>query len=217
MTPGPFSFYRRSVLETLGGFRYGHQTEDMEMALRMQAAGYEIENTSRARVYTKAPRTVPTLIRQRVRWTTGFIRNMFGEYRGLVFSPRHGALGMMILPIALLAIVSGVALFVLSILQFIFHTATAIQVRAGIPLSYTFAPRYTGLDWFYLPTDVLALLGVAMLFVSCGLIAYGKYLSKTNINLRIGLVSYLFYGLVAPLWLLRATADVAFGKSRSWR
>jgi len=216
VTPGPFSFYRRSVLETLGGFRYGHQTEDMEMALRMQAAGYEIENAPRARVYTKAPRTVPTLIRQRVRWTSGFMRNMFGEYRGLVMSRQHGALGMMILPIALLAIVSGVALFVLSILQFVLRTAETIQVRAGIPLSYTFAPRYTGFDWFYLPADVFALLGISMLLVSCGLIAYGKYVSKTNINLRFGLLAYLFYGLIAPLWLLRATADVALGKERAW-
>ena len=40
VTPGPFSFYRRSVIKKIGGFRYGHQTEDMEMALRIQQSGY---------------------------------------------------------------------------------------------------------------------------------------------------------------------------------
>ena len=34
----------------------------------------------------------------------------------------------------------------------------------------------------------------------------------------LGIVSYMFlYGLIAPLWLLRATADVTLGKRRLWR
>ncbi len=87
VTPGPFSFYRRSVIEKLGGFRHGHQTEDMEMALRIQQAGYKIENAPRARVYTKAPNTLLGLVKQRTRWTTGFLRNVAGEYRGLIGNP----------------------------------------------------------------------------------------------------------------------------------
>ncbi len=31
VTPGPFSMYRKSVVDELGGFRYAHQAEDMEM------------------------------------------------------------------------------------------------------------------------------------------------------------------------------------------
>ena len=63
-------------IEKLGGFRYGHQTEDMEMALRIQQAGYRIENSPHARVYTKTPNTLSGLIKQRTRWTTGFLRNV---------------------------------------------------------------------------------------------------------------------------------------------
>ena len=40
ITPGPFSTFRTSVVRELGGWRYGHSTEDMEMALRMQSHGY---------------------------------------------------------------------------------------------------------------------------------------------------------------------------------
>lgn len=72
VTPGPFSFYRRSVIEELGGFRNGHNTEDMEMALRIQRAGYRIDSAHTAQVFTAVPRTVPALVKQRVRWTTGF-------------------------------------------------------------------------------------------------------------------------------------------------
>ncbi|MFA7302594.1 MAG: glycosyltransferase family 2 protein [Candidatus Paceibacterota bacterium] len=217
VTPGPFSFYRHSVIRELGGFRYGHQTEDMEMALRIQRAGYEIENAPRARVYTKAPRTIPSLIRQRTRWTNGFLRNMLGEYRTLIFNRKYGVLGMMVLPIALTAIVSTVALFLLSITQFVLQAIRAIEIRLGIPLSYTLAPHYAGFDWFYFPVDTFIFLGFITLVVSVGLIAYGRHLSKTSMRLAPSLLSYLLYGLVAPLWLIRSTANVAFGKHQTWK
>src|SRR3989344_6675736 len=111
VTPGPFSLYRRKTVVALGGFAFGHQTEDMEMALRLQRAGYSIGNAPRARVYTKAPRTLPRLLKQRVRWTTGFLRNVLFDYRDLVLSPSRGALGMLVLPLALLSIGSGIILF----------------------------------------------------------------------------------------------------------
>jgi len=218
VTPGPFSFYRHSIIKELGGFRYGHQTEDMEMALRIQEAGYEIENAPRARVYTKAPKTIPTLIKQRVRWTTGFLRNVLGEYRGLIFNREYGALGMLMLPSALIAVGSGMLLFLISIIEFVYRTATAVQFHAGVPLSYVFTPRFGTIDWFYLPTNVLLFLGLTTLATSLAMIAFGRYISKTPMRLIVGIISYTFvYGLIAPLWLLRATADVAVGKQRMWK
>lgn len=217
VTPGPFSFYRRAVLAELGGFRYGHQTEDMEMALRIQQAGYHIENAPYARVYTKAPSSVPGLIKQRTRWTTGFIRNILGEYRGLVGSRKHGVLGTLILPIGLAAIVSGILIFSLMFVRAAQSVAHAVSLRIGIPLSYTVAPGGS-FDWFYLPTDMYLILGVCTLFATIILIVVGKRMSKTPGNLALGLVSYAFlYGLIAPLWLLRSAADVTFGQERRWR
>ncbi len=50
------------------------------------------------------------------------------------------------------------------------------------------------------------------------MIIMGKRLSNTPGSLFMGILSYLFlYGLIAPLWLIRATADVALGKNRAWR
>lgn len=217
VTPGPFSFYRRQVLETLGGFRDGHQTEDMEMALRIQQAGYEIENAPRARVYTKAPNTLARLIKQRTRWTTGFLRNILGEYRGLLANRRHDALGMLVLPSALIAIAGSVVLFFLMLFELIKNAVTAVQIRAGIPLSYAFLP-HGPFDWFYFPSGSYFFLGIIALLASLSLIALGKRLSGTPGNLALGLLSYTFiYGFVVPLWLVRATIDVAIGKHRRWR
>jgi cellulose synthase/poly-beta-1,6-N-acetylglucosamine synthase-like glycosyltransferase len=217
VTPGPFSFYRRSVIEKLGGFRYGHQTEDMEMALRIQQHGYGIENAPRARVYTKAPNTIAKLVKQRTRWTAGFLRNVLGEYRGLIANKRHGVLGMLMLPGALLAVASGMLLFFLMLFELTRNALTALDIRADIPLSYALVP-HGSFDWFYFPADLYLLLGTATLLASLFLITTGKRISKTPGDIALGMVSYtLLYGLVVPLWLVRATADVAIGKRRKWR
>ncbi|MBI2025673.1 glycosyltransferase [Candidatus Kaiserbacteria bacterium] len=217
VTPGPFSFYRREIVIALGGFRYGHQTEDMEMALRIQHAGYEIENAPRARVYTKAPSTIAKLMNQRTRWISGFLRNILGEYRNLICSRNHGVLGMLILPGAILSVASGILLFALMLFLFARNTVTALEVREGIPLYYALLPHGT-LDWFYLPVGSYTLLAIIVLLASIALITIGRSISKTTGGIFIGLISYTFlYGLITPFWLFRAVSDVARGKRRGWR
>lgn len=217
VTPGPFTFYRRTVVNELGGFRYGHHTEDMEMALRLQQAGYTIENTPHARVFTKTPHTINGLMKQRVRWTSGFLRNIFGEYRGLIANRDYGTLGMLVLPTAIISVGGGILLFALMVFQSAQNVLAAIQVRAGIPLSYIFTP-HGAFDLFYFPTNFYAFLGIATLLVSLALVIIGKRISKTPGNILYGLLSYtVLYGFIVPFWLIRATGDVILGKRRSWR
>lgn len=218
VTPGPFSFYRRAIVEELGGFRYGHQTEDMEMALRIQRAGYAIENAPRARVYTKTPATLRGLIKQRTRWTSGFLRNILGEYRGLIGDRRRGALGMLVLPTALFSIGSGIALFLLMLFLSARSVLAAVSVRSGIPLSYAFMPHGARLDWFYFPASIYLSLAVITLAASVTLIVIGKRVSNASGAILPGILSYLcLYAFVVPLWLIRATGDVALGRRRDWR
>src|SRR3989344_3608677 len=218
VTPGPFSLYRRKVVLALGGFREGHKTEYLEMALRLQKAGYWIENAPRARVYTKAPRTVPALLKQRTRWTTGFMRNVSNEYRGLVGNHRYGALGTIELLLGFIAIGSGMLIFCLALFMFVRNVVSAFTLRSGIPLAYAWLPHGATFDWFYLPSRMYILLGAATIIGSLTLITVGKRLSRTGGSLSRGLLTYLFlYGLLAPLWLMRATADVTLGKKRAWR
>lgn len=217
VTPGPFSFYRRSIVEKLGGFRYGHQTEDMEMALRIQKAGYKIANAPRARVYTKAPDTLLKLIKQRARWTSGFLRNIFGEYRDLIGNRKYGALGMIVLPSALVSIGSGILLFCILLFKIISGVITALQIRIGVPASYILS-SHGSFDWFYLPAHLYLLLAITTLLASITLITIGKIVSKTKGNLTLDIASYiLLYAFVVPLWLIRATSDVALGIRRGWR
>ncbi len=217
VTPGPFSFYRRDIIEKLGGFRHGYQTEDMEMALRLQQEGYVIENAPRARVYTKAPHSLLRLIKQRTRWTTGFLRNVLYDYRGLVCNRRHGALGMIVLPFGLLAVGSGILVFFTMLFILGRNALNAIEIRAGIPLSYSLMPHGT-FDWFFMPVNMISLLALATIITLCSLIVYGKRLSRTPGSVLKGIFFYiLLHAFIAPVWLLSATVDFALGKTRLWR
>ncbi len=217
VTPGPFSLYRRQVVLDVGGFKYGHQTEDLEMALRLHATGWEIDHALRARVYTNAPGNVFALIRQRTRWNSGYLRNIFNEYRGLVGSWKHGALGAIVLPLGMIMIGSGIAIFCLSVFMFARRLVEFVEVRSGIPLSYAVS-THGGFDWFYLPASMYLILAVATILGTLTMITMGKRLSKTPGSLSAGLASYvLLFGLIAPLWLMRATTDVALGIKRGWR
>ncbi len=217
VTPGPFSVYRRSVIEKIGGFRHAHQAEDMEMALRMQRAGYQIENSPRARVYTKVPRTVAKLVKQRTRWTTGFLRNVMKDYRDMVGNPKYGVLGLVVLPLGFAAVIGGVALFALAIGQLGSEIYHAVAVTSGVPFWYIITPRFS-LEWFYAPVTFVTVISIVVLCISTSFIVIGRNVSKTKTTLTVSILGYAFlYGFIAPFWLLRALADVATGTRRAWR
>ncbi len=216
VTPGPFSLYRRSVLEKIGGFTFGQQTEDMEMALRLQRAGYEIDNMPRARVSTHAMDTLPKLVRQRMRWTSGFMRNVLFDYPDL-FSSKYGSLGLLILPFGLVAPIAVIALFALFSYRIVHALVLAYLLRQGVPFTWHLFSLHAA-GWFYLPISILSLLTVITCVLGVTLVVVGKRLSNAPTNLVSDTISYLLlYGLVSPIWYFRATADVIIGKRRGWR
>ncbi|MCX6786535.1 MAG: glycosyltransferase [Candidatus Kaiserbacteria bacterium] len=217
VTPGPFSFYRRFIFANIGLFKHAYLAEDMEMAMRMQRAGLHIGNAIRARVYTKGPPTFAKLIKQRVRWTTGFMRNMFFDYRDLLGVKKNAVLGILVLPLGIIAIVSGIFLFLLSIFQVIRHVIHAFSMTQAAPLSYMLS-WHSSFTWFYLPITVLTLLGVMIVAGTFGWMIVGKRMSRTPGKLMFSMVLYLLlYGIIAPLWLMRSVSDVTLGVRTTWR
>jgi cellulose synthase/poly-beta-1,6-N-acetylglucosamine synthase-like glycosyltransferase len=216
VTPGPFSFYRPQVFSEIGSFRHGHLTEDMEMALRMQRAGYRIENAVRARVYTKAPATLRKLFKQRVRWMTGFLRNVLYDYRDLVGNRRHGVLGLLVLPISLISIVFGIFILGTGLVHATQNLSDAVGTVSGVPLTYLITGHSFG--WFYLPYSTTLLLGGVLVAIVLSLIIMGKRISRTPGTLMPDIVLYLFvYSLISPLWIIASVADVARGAKNTWR
>ena len=217
VTPGPFSFYRRSVIDEVGGFRHAHQAEDMEMALRMQRAGYIIENAPRARVYTRVPPSVRKLVKQRTRWTTGFLRNVMTDYRDLVGNPKYGTLGLMVLPLGFVAIVGGAFLFVVALISMFMNLIDAYMLTSGVPLAYRLTPHFSS-EWFYIPATFVLLSSLVVGILSIAFVLIGRHVSDTPAKVVLGIFGYTFiYALIAPFWLFRSMFDVVTGKRRAWR
>lgn len=215
VTPGPFTIFRRKTLEETGGFRSAHNTEDMEIALRIQKAGWTIQNAPQARIYTKAPRTVPGLVKQRVRWTSGFIRNAF-DYRDLIANPRFGVLGLLVLPLGVFSLYY--TLVIISVLgtEFAQWIWKFVANAFRVPLSFTF--RVPTFELFFAPVSALSILAFIAITFTIVLIVTGARISGTKGRLGTSIMSYIaFYGLVAPLWTLRSIADVTLGVKRPWR
>ena len=95
--PGPFSIYKKSILQKVGGFDEYNLTEDNEIALRFLDRGYRIHNCIDGYVHTLAPTTLSSLYKQRLRWNRGNIENCI-KYKHLFFNPRNPYVGFLILP-----------------------------------------------------------------------------------------------------------------------
>jgi cellulose synthase/poly-beta-1,6-N-acetylglucosamine synthase-like glycosyltransferase len=61
VTPGPFSLFRKELFDKIGKFKKAHNTEDQELAYRMQKNHLKIEHCVNAYVYTSSPDTVSKL------------------------------------------------------------------------------------------------------------------------------------------------------------
>lgn len=212
ITPGPFSFFRTSVVRELGGWRHGHSTEDMEMALRIQAAGHLIANVPRAVVHTTTPRTLGGLYHQRVRWTYGWLRNAV-DYRFMVGNRAYGNLGIIMLPTALLSIATGIYFFVRTAWyagQSLIHEIVRVQVTGGI--------AHPSFDAFYLNTSVfwlLTLMGLALILV---LISAGTFIGTgRRVPPASTPVFLLLYSFIAPIWLCAALVRATFRTGVRWR
>lgn len=97
VTPGPFSIFRKSVFEEIGLFDEHNLVEDQEIALRIQSKNFKIKSSLTAEVYTEPPSKLGELIKQRVRWQRGGIRN-YWKYRNLI-KPEYGDFGLYFIPL----------------------------------------------------------------------------------------------------------------------
>lgn len=215
ITPGPFSIFRREVFEKLGGYKHAHNTEDIEIALRMQKNGYKIAHAHQAIVYTVPPKTLKKLLKQRVRWSHGFIKNAH-DYRDMFFNKKYGNVGMLILPMAAISVVS--VLFVSSV--------TIFNITRGLVDQYVklqtigFNPNFSmwNFDVFYVNTQIIALVGVVVALGSITMILMSKRMSEGKFDIGLDLIYYLsLYMFIAPLWIIKASFNALFSIKTSWR
>lgn len=213
ITPGPFSIFRRQVFRAIGNYRHAHNTEDMEIAMRMQKNRMKIKNVSNAFVYTVAPETLKKLYKQRLRWVYGFIKNSI-DYRDMFFRPQYGNLGMIVLPAAGFSVLSTIYFFGVML----FSWANDILLKAKEFATVGFSFNGFNFDLFYLNTDMIAFVSMAAVFGTLFVIVASRRLAEEKGD--FGLDSLLFlvlYASIAPLWISKAVYNVVFSKETKWR
>lgn len=215
VTPGPFSIFRTSVFRQVGPYKKAHNTEDMEMALRMQAHKMKISCANDAVVYTSSPRTIRKLYKQRVRWTSGFLHNA-RDYRSMLLNPSFGHVGGFILPFLIVS--TGTVFFTAGVLLYSFAESIreaiirfdALGLRA---LEWT----WPAFDWFYMHSGPVLIIGAISLCVALSLVFIGTSLSRGNRPSLFDLACSFLYMFIAPFWIIRSIANFTFSRQVSWR
>lgn len=213
ITPGPFSFFRASVIRELGGWRYAHSTEDMEMALRMQAAGHQIANAPRAIVHTSTPATLPALFRQRVRWTYGWLRNAV-DYKHILGNRKYGNLGLLVLPSAIISIAAGIFFFFRILVEGFSMLRDEIM---RVYFSGVYMPS-ASFELFYINTSAMIFIVLVSVALILTLISAGSFIGTGSRRPPAATPLFLlFYSFLAPLWLSAAVVRAVFKTGVRWR
>ncbi len=213
VTPGPFTIFRRSMFYKIGLFKKAHNTEDMEIAFRMQANHLKIENVHNAWVYTTGPNTVKKLYKQRLRWTYGFLQNV-RDYKFIFFNRKYGNVGMLTLPVGLILII-GVLFTVFFLLNrivvFIYDRFIQIQTVGLTRPHFTFS-------LFYINTKTHLVLSVLVFVLMFTLIINAQRLTNEKVKLSRAVIFYfILYPFISPFWILKSIYNVIFSRNTNWR
>lgn len=84
IVPGPIGIFRRTALESVGGYDGDTYAEDCDVTLKLLVEGWRIVYEPGAAAYTEAPEVLNDLIKQRYRWTRGILQSIVKHRRALV-------------------------------------------------------------------------------------------------------------------------------------
>ncbi len=215
VTPGPLTIFRKKVFNDLGPYRHAHNTEDMEIAYRMQKNHYKIEQCNDAYVYTSTPSTITKLFKQRLRWIYGFINNTI-DYRGIIFRKKYGNFSIFTVPSCIMSVFAVSFLFgkmAYSLGSFILTEILQFKV-IGLQL----ASKMNYLDPFFINTQSILFISI-LLYLSIILsVILGKRMIEGKWSFSFNTISFLLvFSIVGPLWLLKAVYNTILSRKPAWR
>ncbi len=215
VTPGPMTIFRKKVFTDLGGYRYGHNTEDMEIAYRMQKNHYKIEHCNDAYVYTETPATIHKLYKQRLRWIYGFLNNTI-DYKGVLFRKKYGNFAVFTLPMGVLSIISVAYLFIRIVydLSAFLYSKIVVLVTVGWH-AHWHIPHF---DLFFINIQSFNFLILFIYLLVLFAIMFGRKMTKEK-NIFSFDILYFFpvFGLIAPFWLMKAVYNTIISRKPEWR
>jgi len=213
VTPGPFSIYKREVFEKIGYFRAAHNTEDMEIAFRMQSHRMKIDQCEDAFVYTTVPDTVKKLYKQRLRWIYGFIMNAW-DYRRILFRKKYGAFSWFSVPAGVISLVA--APYVLSL--FLYQTAMAASKNIDRISATGFHWNFGHFDPFFFSTTSNTFVLIIMYSILIIAMVIGRKMVTGRYSIDTYTVPFMIiFSVVAPFWIMKAIYNSVTRKAVAWR
>ncbi len=215
VTPGPLTIFRRKVFDDLGPYRHGHNTEDMEIAYRMQKNDYKIEHCNDAYVYTNTPTTIKKLYRQRLRWMYGFINNTI-DYRDVLFKKKYGNFSIFTLPTGVISIFTIGYLFgriIYDLGNFLYSKILTLST-AGWHLT----TKMTNLDLFFINTQSSVFLIIFIYSLIVFAIIFGRKMAEGKWIFSVNMLYFfLIFRIIAPLWFIKAIFNTILSRKPAWR
>jgi cellulose synthase/poly-beta-1,6-N-acetylglucosamine synthase-like glycosyltransferase len=216
VTPGPFSVYRKDVLDKIGGFDPKNFTEDLEIAYRIHKAGYKIDNCMEAKVSTYVPPTLKALYVQRRRWYSGALITLF-QHRKMMFKKKYGLFGYL-MPFNYTLIMMGIALFLVTTYLSIKHAVTT-----GLYFQYTDLNLWHRLMDFkgydFLTLSKISFIGASSLLLGMALVIVGLILARKRLaEKKWALLGWPFVYVIYQLfWIGSIWSVIRKGKKIRWR
>ncbi len=214
VTPGPFSLYRKSVLDELGGFDPENITEDLEIAYRMQKAGYRIENCYQAKVSTLTPVTFNDLYIQRKRWYTGAVQTLI-KHRDVMLHPERGVFGIFV-PFTFLLTAGGLMVFAFSL-----YLLVKRFVEGMWHLHYTgfnLLEQMLAFELDVLSLGRVTLVGLCAFLMGISLMLLGlRIAGKRYAERRVGMIGFPFLFFLYQIFWGSAFLAVLRRRDVKWR
>lgn len=215
VTPGPLAIYRKSIFNEIGGFDEKNLTEDIEITWNLASKGYLVRMSPLAQVYTEAPTTLKSWLKQRIRWNVGGLQTI-NKYKKFLF--KKGMLGSFILPFFLVTWAIGLSgLFIMAyrliqgLVVNLLSTSYSVQSQTAI----------LNLQSINLVPNILFFFGIIVLVFgfSFTLIALKntRYEGKSKRVGLLDLLEYTFlYVLIYPIILIISIYRVIMNKENKW-
>jgi cellulose synthase/poly-beta-1,6-N-acetylglucosamine synthase-like glycosyltransferase len=215
VTPGPLTIFRKKVFDDLGPYRSAHNTEDMEIAYRMQKNHYKIEQCNDAYIYTNTPKTIKKLFKQRLRWIYGFINNTI-DYRGVLFKSKYGNFSTFTVPAGIISIFSVSYLF--GRLMYTFFDFLAEKIIQFQAVGFHFSAELGNFDPFFINTQSFMFITVFLYSLVIFSIVLGHKMATGKWRFSINMIYFFsIFSIVAPFWLMRAVFATVVSRKPDWR
>ncbi len=215
VTPGPLTIFRKKVFNDLGPYRGAHNTEDMEIAYRMQKNHYKIEQCNDAFVYTNAPKTIGKLYKQRLRWIYGFINNTI-DYKNILFRRKFGNFSTFTVPAGIISIFSVSYLFG----RIVYNVVDVISSKISQfkTVGFHVASQAPTFDPFFINTKSFIFIALFLYSLVILSIVLGYRMAENKWGFSWSMLYFfVIFSLAAPFWLMRAMYATIVSRQPTWR